>query len=315
MVGIDTAPKIIYIAGTGRHGSTILGNVLGEFPGFVSVGELVLIWRDLYSHHLCGCGKDICECEFWSEVIRRAFGSLSKDDLWKLMVSAEKLARHFGGFYQQIFQPKKRATEIIELVNAYQAVYEAIQFVSKCNIIVDSSKTPLFEGLLVSYLPFSVNTIHLIRNPCAMSFSWETKKETPDPHKPFLPQYSLLATSFSWTAWNFFIQTKRNKNYLRLLYEDWAEMPQYNIEKIMRFINIIPPFSPFLSDKNIEIGIHHTVSGNPVRFQQGSLEIKSDERWRKFMPLYKKIAVLSLTWPLFLKYYCFDKKRDDGKIS
>ena len=79
-----------------------------------------------------------------------------------------------------------------------------------------------------------------------MSFSWETKKETPDPHKPFLPQYNLLATAFSWTVWNFFIQTKRNKNYLRLLYEDWVEMPRYNNEKIMRFIDIVLPSNPFL---------------------------------------------------------------------
>ena len=85
-------------------------------------------------------------------------------------------------------------------------------------------------------------------------------------------------------------------------------MPRYNNEKIMRFIDIVPPSNPFLSDKNIEMGVHHTVSGNPIRFKHGPLEIKSDERWKRFMPLYKKMAVLSLTWPLFLKYYYFDKR-------
>ena len=36
----DTQPKVLYIAGAGRSGSTILHNVLGQIIRFVGVGEL-----------------------------------------------------------------------------------------------------------------------------------------------------------------------------------------------------------------------------------------------------------------------------------
>jgi len=45
-------PPVMYIAGSGRSGSTMLERVLGEMPGFVNVGELIDLFRrplDAYS--------------------------------------------------------------------------------------------------------------------------------------------------------------------------------------------------------------------------------------------------------------------------
>lgn len=37
--------KVLYIAGWGRSGSTILDNVLGQVEGFFSGGELSYLWE------------------------------------------------------------------------------------------------------------------------------------------------------------------------------------------------------------------------------------------------------------------------------
>ena len=37
---------VIYIAGSGRCGSTLLERVLGEIPGYVNVGELIQMARE-----------------------------------------------------------------------------------------------------------------------------------------------------------------------------------------------------------------------------------------------------------------------------
>ena len=37
--------KILYVAGWGRSGTTLLDNVLGQVEGFVSTGELHNIWQ------------------------------------------------------------------------------------------------------------------------------------------------------------------------------------------------------------------------------------------------------------------------------
>ena len=49
--------KVLYIAGPGRSGSTVLGNVLGEIEGFFHGGELNFIWEhNLIENRLCSCG-------------------------------------------------------------------------------------------------------------------------------------------------------------------------------------------------------------------------------------------------------------------
>src|SRR5215208_4373820 len=61
--------KVLYIAGLGRSGSTILANTLGQIKGFFSGGELNFIWKHaLIENRLCGCGRPSQECEFWGPV-------------------------------------------------------------------------------------------------------------------------------------------------------------------------------------------------------------------------------------------------------
>jgi hypothetical protein len=36
---------VLYVAGTGRSGSTLLARVLGEADGFVAAGELRYVWQ------------------------------------------------------------------------------------------------------------------------------------------------------------------------------------------------------------------------------------------------------------------------------
>jgi len=40
-------PIVVYIAGSGRSGSTLLERALGEIPGFVNVGELIDLYRQV----------------------------------------------------------------------------------------------------------------------------------------------------------------------------------------------------------------------------------------------------------------------------
>src|SRR5215472_7373359 len=69
------APIVVYIAGSGRSGSTLLERTLGEIPGFVNVGELIdLFRREASRADRCGCGLPFGDCPFWASVGERAFG-------------------------------------------------------------------------------------------------------------------------------------------------------------------------------------------------------------------------------------------------
>ena len=54
---VDQQLKVLYIAGEGRSGSTILGNILSQIDGFFSVGEMHHIWdRGFIENWRCSCG-------------------------------------------------------------------------------------------------------------------------------------------------------------------------------------------------------------------------------------------------------------------
>ena len=73
--------KVLYLAGAGRSGSTLLGRLFAEPPQAVHVGELVYLWRRGFAeNHLCGCGVPFLECPFWSEVFARGFGGFDGVD-------------------------------------------------------------------------------------------------------------------------------------------------------------------------------------------------------------------------------------------
>src|SRR6476469_754930 len=57
------AAPVLFIAGWGRSGSTLLDRMLGQVPGVFSAGELRDIWdRGVREDRLCGCGQPFHEC-------------------------------------------------------------------------------------------------------------------------------------------------------------------------------------------------------------------------------------------------------------
>ena len=67
--------KVLYIAGQGRSGSTILGDTLGQVEGFAHVGEFLEFWGILTAGRVpCGCGVPVVACKMWEDVLKEAYG-------------------------------------------------------------------------------------------------------------------------------------------------------------------------------------------------------------------------------------------------
>lgn len=67
---IGPPATVIYIAGYGRSGSTLLERVLAAHPGIEGLGEVEHLCRadDLHAVN-CGCGEPIDSCELWGPVV------------------------------------------------------------------------------------------------------------------------------------------------------------------------------------------------------------------------------------------------------
>ena len=61
--------KTLDVLGSGRCGSTVLGNLLGEMDGFFSAGEVRFLWERAHQGRLCGCRAPIESCEIWGQVL------------------------------------------------------------------------------------------------------------------------------------------------------------------------------------------------------------------------------------------------------
>src|SRR5438270_11044874 len=86
--------KVLYLAGTGRSGSTLLARILDRNDGVFAAGELRYFWqRGLLEDRLCGCGEPFSRCPFWSEVMERAFAGEDALDAQGVVAHHPALAR------------------------------------------------------------------------------------------------------------------------------------------------------------------------------------------------------------------------------
>ena len=71
----EAAPRILFVGGEGRSGTTLLDQLLGQVPGVASTGELFAIWEHgVLDDDRCGCGAPFSACPVWSAVGELAFG-------------------------------------------------------------------------------------------------------------------------------------------------------------------------------------------------------------------------------------------------
>jgi hypothetical protein len=78
--------KVLYIAGSGRSGSTILDNILGQVEGGFSVGELRYVWdRGIIQNRICGCGAPFRGCNLWKRVFDNGFGGFDGIDANRML--------------------------------------------------------------------------------------------------------------------------------------------------------------------------------------------------------------------------------------
>lgn len=299
--------KVLFIAGTGRNGSTILDNILGQLEGFFSGGEIGFLWeRGITDNQLCGCGKPHLECEVWSNIYKniKADRFVDEAERWAaIKVQKTRIRR----IIWHIFNGKRETdTDLDQFLNVLESLYHAIAFSVEADVIVDSSKYPLYGELLNLIPSLEVYTVHLVRDPRAMAFSWRNPKDSQDPNAPKRMAYmNLWTSSFVWNVWNLLIEIvnrKRKDKYLFLSYEEFSSNPKMSMEKILHFMHIARDVLPVTEERWVELKINHTVSGNPSRFHHGKIQISEDNRWIYGANLAEKITVTLFTFPLLIRY-------------
>lgn len=295
------ALKVLCITGWCRNGSTIIGNVLGEVPGFFHVGELRYLWLNSSgkgSNNLCGCGTELVSCPVWSQVLDLGRPADVKAEDYAAVVTGRQQAcvrtRHTWRVLRRgLSRPRIRAHAAL-MTQVYHHVAERMG----ARVIVDTTKIP-GEAALLGYLEGVVPYyVHLVRDPRAVAQSWSREK-----------QYAYVMPAWKSTAyWHGFnlasrAVTRRHRDRSILVrYEDFIAEPDAVIGRVLRLCGIEPGASPLGAGRAVELHPNHTVTGNPDRFRSGLTVIRDQDVCWNELSVGSKLAAVGLSGPDFLRY-------------
>lgn len=304
-------PLVLYLAGSGRSGSTVVERTLGAVPGFVNVGETVYLFRNVIKKSLtgapviCGCGEQVLECPFWSAVGDEAFGGWNRDlvdyasSLQAHVVSQRRMPQMLAGRGAgQAF-----VTQHAEYVDLFRRLYAAVLHVSGARAVVDASKWP-GQGLALSSRPgLDVRYLHLVRDVRGVAYSWAKAgvvRPASGERQELMTTYNPMRTAARWTVFQLEVSAiSRSAASALVRYEDFAVDPAGALSTALSTMGI--PVEPgafsHVDGRTVTLGRSHGVAGNPSRFRNGQIELNADVAWRQALPRSRQVALAAVGLP------------------
>ena len=304
--------KVLYIAGWGRSGSTILDNIMGQLDDFWTIGEFADFATEFYQatnhgiNRLCGCGAKVQECRVWQEVMARAFGAVPTADDWQRIYRlARKVERTR---YIPLVGSSLGRKLISGRVSAFSAMlgqlYLAAKAVTGADIIVDSSKTASHGEMLLTSGVCRLYVVHLIRDPRACAYSWRREKPDGTGVGARMGREGIFKSTAMCVATHLAIErmlARKAERYMKIRYEDFIEQPRRTVEAILGMLGVAQR-PPFVSDNAVQLRPVHCLSGNPSRFKRGVVTLRRDEEWRTMMNPLDRLKATAISLPLLWKY-------------
>ncbi len=292
---------ILCITGWCRNGSTIIGNVLNEVPGFFHVGELHFLWKNSAGrgvNNLCGCGRALTECPIWAPILDEGRpGDLTAEAFADEVIRRQRACvrtRHTW----RVLGRRPDGEDIRAHAELMTRTYRAIAERTGANVIVDTTKIP-GEAALLPYLDgVTVRYVHLVRDPRAVAQSWQRPKD-------YVYAMSAVKSTAYWVGFNLAsraIVRRHPDRSLFLRHEDFIADPRGTIDTLLRLCGADPADNP-VRGRTVELRPNHTVTGNPDRLRSGATVIRDrDDTWTTALPLTGRLAATALAAPLLWRY-------------
>lgn len=307
--GSDVPPvRILFVAGTGRSGTTIINTVLGQVPGAFTVGELRYVWeRGLGEDHRCGCGEPFSRCPVWVDVIERAFGPNGPPDpelVSQGLLRRLRMLRLPAMVGRSLFGRPPVPSHADD--KAIAALYRAVQASTGAQVIIDSSKLPPYGAILQRLSGVELYVLRVVRDPRANAFSWRRTKRTHDRDDgAIMERLPLWRSAAMWLAWNavtglWWPASGSRSTILR--YEDFIADPEGTLAPVLEMVGLSEDGIPMVDPATVTLDTTHTVAGNPNRHQRGRILLSADDEWRTQMPWSQRIAVTVMTLPFLHRY-------------
>jgi hypothetical protein len=293
--------KILYIAGAGRSGSTVLARLLGQQPGWFDGGEIFRFPENLIHEAICGCGAPFRSCPIWSQVLAQAFGGADRLDPQALSWRHQPVKnRHLLLSSRRRVDDRVRRT-MTPYLEAIEAFYRSIAAVTGAAVIVDSSKSPLHGLFLELTGAVDLRVIQLVRDPRAVAYSTARRV------KPGQRNQSFFASLHTWVRWNHLSSSLWSGGgrvpYMLLRYEDFVRRPRETLAAITALVGEEAGWDRFVTgDRDLHLEPTHHVSGNVGKRASGEIKLSLDEEWRVRMGRMDRVVAAACCAPWLLRY-------------
>lgn len=263
-------PKILYIMGTARSGSTVLEILLSHAKDTFGAGEITSLVQDGFiENKTCSCGQHCHSCNVWRQVLENI--NMREEELREWAALQKKVDWHVG-FFRQIFgllSPDEKA----RYRDMNRSLLWAISKTTQASTIVDSSKYAGRALALEKIVNAEVNILCLTRSPSGIMTSFQkpnTKEQLPKTVLGTLNYYVMVLTIL-WLA-------KRllgKERVLSIRYEEFVAHPEQTLRAIGQWSNLdLSEVIQGLQEKK-PFSVGHLVTGNRLR-KKGEIRLKGE---------------------------------------
>ena len=272
---------IIYIAGYGRSGSTLLDSILSNVPQVEGLGEVSNLFDSIQQGDSCSCGSLLHQCSHWQD----AYTVLESMDL----VEIQKAHRKVEGLGIYTSNDKR----------LYRSFWE--RFLSKkfehYAFLVDSSKVSratLFRPLMLRKMGYNVTVVHLYKQSDQLLTSLlkgsnkdlaaGVARKGVNLHLFVLRSYlgAVFANTLTLILGKFF-----SDNYVKVDFDDVKKRPADVCSMLLGY----PP----LQATSNEFSKGHGVSGNRMRKNSGPIRIEETPQVENRAPYFYRLMFKTLS--------------------
>jgi hypothetical protein len=275
----DQRPRIIYVMGAGRSGSTILGVTLGNYDGVFYAGEL--------DGWLGRSGEPQIDDEprvrFWSAVREQVPGA---PELFGRTAELS-LERSMSLFRPHRWRARRRMRRPYRSVA--EGLYRAVSAAAGTPVIVDTSHYPLRARELQELDGIDFHLVYLMRDPQSVVASFN-RKDVAQYTKSTLTTNVYLWLTNLLCLWVFLRQPRARRLVVR--HEDFVADPAGVVGQILSCAGVSAPTPDF---STLDTGV--AFQGNRViRSKRIALKGEPDRASRRSV----LTSVLQLPWALVL---------------
>jgi hypothetical protein len=291
-----TRLRVVYLAGSGHTGSTLMALFMDAHPRIVSVGETSFKrkqQRQQRTNVSCSCGAEANDCSFWQQVFRGVsdagfdFNALewSNDFRYQGRLAHRLLSRYRARPWLRGIQHAAAAllpAHRSRMDRVRQVNVEFVRTVLRtagADVFFDTSKRGMRLHQLLETPELDVKVVKLVRDVRGYASSAKKRGEP------------VAESARSWRrqleAVDHITRELPRERMMLLRYEDVCREPRLWLKRMYDFCGVEPIDPP-----DCVISCEHHVLGNNMR-RNDTIRIRFDESWRDLLSSEEKAAALA----------------------